>query len=264
MTGATRPRDLRFVGVDPVAVDIRLPNEAARYAASADVDAPLVGRANYGPFMDAKTEELRAAHDVLAEFYAHRLADALDDMPAERAVLGLFCDLTLAADLGTNVGDVGCGTGRLEPYLAARGLSPQGIDLSPEMVRVARRDHPHFGFDVADLRGLPFGDASLAGVVCWYSLMYLAPHDRPAAFSELARVVNPGGYLVTAFKAGDSQVRRGGGSANLGVEFDVYWLSPIEMERRVMDAGFVTVFWGGRPAEGQEGSPQGYLLARRC
>jgi ubiquinone/menaquinone biosynthesis C-methylase UbiE len=140
--------------------------------------------ANYGPFMDAKTEELRAAHDVLAEFYADRLADALDHMPAERAVLGLFCDLTLAADLGTNVGDVGCGTGRLEPYLAARGLSPQGIDLSPEMVRVARRDHPQFGFDVADLRELPFEDAWLAGVVCWYSLMYLPPHDRPAALAS--------------------------------------------------------------------------------
>jgi hypothetical protein len=156
------------------------------------------GKANYGPFVDAKTEELRAAHDVLAEFYADRLADALDHMPAERAVLGLFCDLTLAADLGTSVGDVGCGTGRLEPYLAARGLSPRGIDLSPEMIRVARRDHPDFGFDVADLRELPFEDASLAGVVCWYSLMYLAPSDRPAAFSELSRVVRPGGYLVTA------------------------------------------------------------------
>jgi hypothetical protein len=53
--------------------------------------------------MDAKTEELRAAHDVLAEFYAGRLADALDRMPAERAVLGLFCDLTLAAGPGTSV-----------------------------------------------------------------------------------------------------------------------------------------------------------------
>jgi SAM-dependent methyltransferase len=45
-------------------------------------------------------------------------------MPVERAVLGLFCDVVLAADLGTDVGDIGCGTGRLEPYLAARGLSP--------------------------------------------------------------------------------------------------------------------------------------------
>jgi len=213
--------------------------------------------------VDAKTEELRAAHDILAELYADRLASALDHMPAERAVLDLFCDLTLAADLGTNVGDVGCGTGRLEPYLAARGLSPRGIDLSPEMIRVAHRDHPGFDFNVADLRELPFGDASLAGVVCWYSLMYLAPSDRPAAFSELARVVKPGGYLVTAFKAGDGEVRRGGRSTGLSIEFDVYWLSPGEMERRVIDADFAVVFWGGRPAEGQEGSPQGYLLAQR-
>jgi SAM-dependent methyltransferase len=167
--------------------------------------------------MDAKTDELRAAHDVLAELYAERLADALDRMPAERAVLGMFCELTLAAVLGTGVGDVGCGTGRLEPYLAARGLSPHGIDLSPEMIRVARRDHPGFEFGVADVRELPFEDASLAGVVCWYSLMYLAPSERPAAFSELARVVRPRGYLVTAFKAGDGQVRRGGRSTGLGI-----------------------------------------------
>jgi SAM-dependent methyltransferase len=213
--------------------------------------------------MDAKTEELRAAHDVLAEFYADRLADTLDHMPAERAVLGLFCDLTFTAGLGASIGDIGCGTGRLEPCLAASGLSLRGIDLSPEMIRVARRDYPGFEFDIADLRELPFEDASLAGVVCWYSLMYLVPSDRPAAFSELARVVKSEGYLVTAFKIGDSQVRRGGRSTGLGVEFDVYWLSPDEMERRVTDAGFSTVFWRGRPAEGQEGSPQGYLLAQR-
>ncbi|HTT53428.1 MAG TPA: class I SAM-dependent methyltransferase [Streptosporangiaceae bacterium] len=214
--------------------------------------------------MDAKTEELKAAHDVLAELYAGRLAHALDSMPAEQAVLGLFCDLTRAAGLGTDVGDVGCGTGRLEPYLAERGLTPRGIDLSPGMIRVARRDHPGFVFDVADVRDLPFGDASLAGLVCWYSLMFLAPGDRPAAFSELARVVRPGGYLVTAFKAGDSQLRRAGRSTGLGVEFDVYWLSPDEMERQVTGAGFATRFWAGRPAEGQEGSPQGYLLAQRA
>jgi len=222
---------------------------------------PGLGR--YGPFMDAKTEELRDAHDVLAEFYADRLASELDGMPLERAVLGLFCDLVLAAGLDATVADVGCGTGRLEPYLAARGVSPRGADLSPGMISVARRDHPGFSYDIADVRALPFEDGSLAGVVCWYSLMYLDPASRPAAFAELARVVRPGGYLVTAFKAGDDQVRRGGRTTGLGVEFDVYWLSPGEVERRAADAGFATVFWGGRPAQGQEASPQGYLLARR-
>lgn len=213
--------------------------------------------------VDAETDELRAAHDVLAEFYVDRLAGVLESMPVERAVLSLFCELTRAANLGGGVGDVGCGTGRLAPYLAARGLSPRGVDLSPEMVRVARRDHPDFTFDVADLRDLPFEDASLAGVVCWYSLLFLAPSDRAVAFGELARVVKPEGYLVTAFKAGDGNVRRAGRGAGLGVEFDAYWLSPQEMQRRVTEAGFATVFWGGRPAEGQESTPQRYLLARR-
>jgi len=213
--------------------------------------------------MDAKTDELRAAHDVLAEFYAERLAGDLERSPADRAVLGVFCELVREAGAGGEVADVGCGTGRLEPFLAARGLSPCGVDLSPDMIRVARRDNPGFEYQVADLRELPFGDASLAGVVCWYSLMYLAPADRPAAFAELARVVRPGGYLVTAFKAGDGTLRRGGLSMGSGIGFDIYWLSPAEMERLVSDAGFTPVFWAGRAAEKAEPQPQGYLVARR-
>ena len=67
---------------------------------------------------------------------------------------------------------------------------------------MAPRDHPGFDFDVADVRELPFGNASLAGVACWYSLVYLVPEEA-AAFSELARVLKPGGYLVSAIKAGD-------------------------------------------------------------
>lgn len=213
--------------------------------------------------VDAKIDELRAAHDVLAEWYVERLAGALESMPIERALLDLFAELTLAADSGGQVADVGCGTGRLEPYLAGRGLSPRGVDLSPGMVRVARRDHPDFTYDVADLRALPFEDASLAGVVCWYSLIFLAPADRAVAFGELGRVVKPGGYLVTAFKDGDGQVRRGGRFAGLGVEFDAYWLSAQEMRDRFAEAGFATVFQGSRPPGEGEACPQGYLLVRR-
>lgn len=77
--------------------------------------------------------------------------------------------------------------------------------------------------------------------------MYLDPDDRPTAFGELARVVRPGGHLATAFKAGADQVRRGGRTTGLGVEFDIWWMSPAEVERPVADAGFDVVLWAGRP-----------------
>jgi len=213
--------------------------------------------------VEAKTRELRDAHDALAELYVERLANVLDEMPIGQALLGLFCQLVREGGNGRDVADVGCGTGRLAPYLSSQGLTPHGVDLSPEMIRVARRDYPERTFEVADLRALPFEDGSLAGAVGWYSLMYLTPVDRPGAFCELARVVRPGGYFATAFKAGDDQLRRAGRTLNLGIEFDIYWLSPAEMERQVVHAGFEVVFWGGRPADPDEVQAQGYLIARR-
>ena len=213
--------------------------------------------------MPSSTEELRHAHDVLAEFYAEHLAGALESMPVDRAVLDLFSEFTLASGLGSDVADIGCGTGRLEPYLAARGLSPRGVDLSPVMIEVALRDHPAFPFEVADLRELPFPDASQAGAVCWYSLIFLAPPDRAPAFTELARILRPGGHLVAAFKDGDGRHRRSGRSAGLGVEFDSYWLPTREMADLAVGAGFEVVFQGGRPADGSESCPQGFLLLRK-
>ena len=213
--------------------------------------------------MDPKTEELRNAHDVLAAVYVDRLATILDQMPIERAVLGLFAELVREGGTGTDVGDIGCGTGRLAPYLSSQGLSPHGVDLSPEMIRVAQRDYPGHPFQVADLRALPFEDARLDGVVAWYALMYLPPEHRSSAFGELARVVKPGGHVATAFKLGDSTLRSGGRSLDLGIEFDIYWLSRQEMENRFTDAGFQVVFWAERPAEPDELQPQGYLIAER-
>lgn len=211
--------------------------------------------------MDDRTDELRRAHDDLAELYAELLAGAIDRMPEERAILGLFRDLLVDRDVGTAVGDIGCGSGRISGYLAGLGVQPHGVDLSAEMVRVARRDHPGVPFEVADLRRLPFGDGELSGAVCWYSLMYLSPADRPRGFAEIARVVRPGGILATAFKVGDDRVRRGGKS--VGVEFDVYWLSMGEVEDQLARAGFRVVFSGRRPAGPDEAQPQGYVVAER-
>ncbi|GAA4700533.1 hypothetical protein GCM10023349_16700 [Nocardioides conyzicola] len=131
------------------------------------------------------------------------------------------------------------------------------------MIRVARRDQPGHDFEVADLRALPFGDASLDGALGWYSLMYLPPEDRALAFGELARVVKPGGLVAAAYKAGDDSARRGGQTLDLGIAFDIWWMSSEEVERRFREAGFEVVLSATKPADPDEVQPQGYLIARR-
>ncbi|WP_306215351.1 class I SAM-dependent methyltransferase [Actinoplanes sp. RD1] len=212
---------------------------------------------------DPSTVELREAHDKLAAFYLEHLDGLLDRMPVERMMLAFFGEVTRAAGVGTEVLDVGSGTGRLIPYLQGLGLSPRGVDLAPEMVRVARRDHPGVDFRVGDLRALPFADGELAGAVCWYSLIFLAPEDRPVAFAELARVVKPGGHVVIAAQDGDGSRQRRGRSTGLGIEFDAYWMPADEVEERLTAAGFVPVFRGSRPPEDIESVPGNYFLARR-
>lgn len=212
------------------------------------------------PIDDLQTDELRSAHDVLADLYARRLPGVYEAMPVEQAVIGLLARL---AGPDASVLDVGCGTGRLAPHLAALGLRPTGVDQSEQMVRSARRDNPTVDFEVGDVRDLPAEDASYDAAVCWYSLMYLPPEDRPAAYAELARVLRPGAPVALAFKAGDGTRRRGGERLGLGIGFDIWWHDPVALRQELENAGFTTSFHGGRPAESDELQPQGYLVVRR-
>ncbi|MFB7669448.1 class I SAM-dependent methyltransferase [Kitasatospora sp. NPDC056138] len=63
----------------------------------------------------------------------------------ERAFLTLFAGLVQTTGRG-QVADVGCGSGRITAHLRGLGVDTFGIDLSPAMIEVARRDHPGLRF----------------------------------------------------------------------------------------------------------------------
>jgi ubiquinone/menaquinone biosynthesis C-methylase UbiE len=99
--------------------------------------------------------------------------------------------------------DVGCGTGSLALRLAPSAATVHGLDISSEMIRIARgkaQVEPaanvcfHVGsFDASfDL----FEPESLDGV-CAYSLLHLL-QDRPAALGRIHRLLKPGGFFVSS------------------------------------------------------------------
>jgi SAM-dependent methyltransferase len=129
------------------------------------------------------------------------------ELPVDQSWLVEFVELTTRRAIG-RVADVGCGPGRVAAFLADRGLDVIGVDVSRAMLAVARTAHPDIPFEEGRLDALPIETGALAGVVCWYSIMY-TPLDRlDDAFDELARALIPGGCLLLAFQAEGEPVQR--------------------------------------------------------
>lgn len=98
------------------------------------------------------------------------------------------------ADLkaGQLVLDVGCGTGVLEERL--RGISVIGVDLTEEMVRLAKEKRiGSLSLSVGDGENLPFRDGTFDSIVSCYVAKYCS---TKALLEEMARVLKPGGKLV--------------------------------------------------------------------
>jgi SAM-dependent methyltransferase len=139
----------------------------------------------------SEAEQLRAferqGHDALATSYHAFFA----------AVTALATTPLLdAARLrpGTRLLDVATGPGALAAEAANRGAHPVGIDLSPQMIELARRLHPAIDFREADVEHLPFGDDTFDAVVCAFGLGHF---PRPeAAVAESVRTLLPGGRIA--------------------------------------------------------------------
>ncbi|MGH9071871.1 MAG: ubiquinone/menaquinone biosynthesis methyltransferase [Acidimicrobiales bacterium] len=98
---------------------------------------------------------------------------------------------SLGLRTGARVLDVACGTGDLCRELRAGGARPIGLDLSWGMLAHARTCAPLLQ---GDGLALPLPDACLDGAVSGFALRNVA--DLPVLFTELARVVRPGGRIA--------------------------------------------------------------------
>jgi ubiquinone/menaquinone biosynthesis C-methylase UbiE len=93
--------------------------------------------------------------------------------------------------------EVAIGTGLNLPHYPP-GIRLTGVDLSPEMLALARASARRLGRTIelleADAHDLPFADCSFDTVVCTYALCSVP--DETRAISEMKRVLQPGGRLI--------------------------------------------------------------------
>lgn len=177
--------------------------------------------------------DTRNSYDSIAASYAEQTRDLLDRKLHVRAGVVLFAEL-VRANGGGPVADIGCGPGHTTALLRELGTDAFGIDLSPAMIEIARREHPGTRFEIGSMTNLDLADDSLAGVLAWWSLIHIPDDAVPGVLGQFHRVLRPGGVLAVGFHVGEQS----SGYDNQPTHSDVHYRQPSRVADWLREAGF--------------------------
>ena len=98
--------------------------------------------------------------------------------------------------------DIGCGSGKpIGQYLFDKGCAVTGIDSSPELIEISRRNLPDCDWLISDMRDLQL-DKKFNGIVAWNSSFHLTPNGQRQMFPVFERHAEPAAALM--FTSGPS------------------------------------------------------------
>jgi len=92
--------------------------------------------------------------------------------------------------------EIGCGYGRLSPYVASHVDESQAVDVNRDALEEARRLYPQVKFSEASATALPFEDRYFDAIVSWTVLQHVPPDQIDVAISELNRVAKDSALIV--------------------------------------------------------------------
>jgi ubiquinone/menaquinone biosynthesis C-methylase UbiE len=91
--------------------------------------------------------------------------------------------------------DVGCGEGKLANYIALQGASATGVDISSELLKIARTNYPTVTFIEDDAQSLQkLTDSAFDIVISNFALMDIP--DLPTTYQAVRRILRTNGRFI--------------------------------------------------------------------
>jgi SAM-dependent methyltransferase len=143
------------------------------------------------------TERQAAAFDAIGERYDDAFPHKSAQIIATQWVIDRLSP-------GARVLDAGCGTGvPTAGMMVESGLDVVGIDVSAEMLRIARFNVPSARFIAMDLKEVDSSLGTFDAAVAFFSLIMLRRADIPATVRRIRDLVRPGGYVAVGMVEAD-------------------------------------------------------------
>ncbi len=140
--------------------------------------------------------------------------------------------------------DIGCATGAFLMAAKNRGWNPQGLDVSPAAVQVAR-DVVGVDVGVGTLESFAFPGATFDAVTAWEVLEHLP--DPRSFLKEINRVLRPGGVVALSTPNWRSPWERRTKDDNRRPPYHLTYWSAGPIARLLLDSGFTDVMTREKP-----------------
>jgi len=176
-----------------------------------------------------RVEGTAAVYNTIASTYAEKKAKAYS-----KTELLKFTGLLRP---GSRILSAGCGSGRDAAYFADNSFQSVGLDVSINLLKIGRNQHPNTPFILGDMRSTPFSDQSFDGVWAHESLHHLERADIVPSLGEFHRVLKPGGALFILTRKGEGDVKTKEEMSS-GLEREYTLLLPDELDGMLTQSGF--------------------------
>ena len=145
----------------------------------------------------AETRRQAAAFDAIGERYDDVFPHKSGQIIATKWMIDRLAS-------GARVLDLGCGSGvPTAGMLAESGIEVVGVDVSTEMLALARRNVPTGRFVAMDVMELDDSLGRFDGACAFFSLLMLRRSDIPLVLRRVRSVLQPGGLVTIGMVEGD-------------------------------------------------------------